>query len=348
MAFAISVLTKEALIAAQEVINAQSQRFPLFSFFEREQYEGEKLEIRIKVVDSEVGRFTTSDGPAHLVRPGTLTTVKVEPLYHRPMIKWTSGDLSLFADWDQVRKMAGPASEALQAQVSRKITESLDDASLGARETMHDMLAGALLGSNTYQVDDQSVTVNYGHPTLTDPGTAWTDAAATIVEDIYASIDEFIQQSDGVPPDTVFYNPRAWSRYFVPNTEFRGFIVANPDLARAFGVKGSPNDMVADNEGTFVDPMFGLQWVPIAGPHIKAGSTAQRWPVNVLAFASLRQDAKRVLEHSMTRDQYNPAATFSWETFEQDEPKGTYSRYSDNGAAVVLIPGRVQLFDAEP
>jgi len=347
MSFAIPLLAKEALIAAQEVINAQSQRFPLFSYFPREQYEGEKLEVRIKVVDSEVGRFTTADGPAHLVKPGSLTTVKVEPLYHRPYLKWTSADLSLFADWDQVRKMAGPASEALQAQVSRKITEALDDASLGARETMHDMLAGALLGSNTYDVDGASQTVNYGHPTLTDPGTTWTDSGATIVEDIYASIDEFIQQSDGVPPDHVFYNPRAWSRYFVPNEEFRSFIVANPDLARAFGVKGPPNEM-ADAEGNMVDPMFGLRWIPIAGPHIKAGSTAQRWPVATLAFASLEQDAKRVLEHAMVRDQYNPTPSFAWETYEQDEPKGTYSRYADNGAAVVLIPGRVQLFNAEP
>lgn len=347
MSFAIPLLAKEALIAAQEVINAQSQRFPLFDFFAREQYEGEKLEIRIKVVDSEVGRYTTADGPAHLVKPGTLTTVKVEPLYHRPMTKWTSGDLSLFADWDKVRKMAGPAMETLQAQVSRKMTETLDDVSLGARETMHDMLAGALLGANSYDVDGLTVTIDYGHPELTDPGTAWTDSGATIVEDIYAAIDEFIQQSDGVAPDTVFYNPRAWSRYFVPNEEFRTFIVASPDLARAFGVRG-PDAEIADVEGILVDPMFHLQWVPIQGPHIKAGASEQRWPVDQLVFASLRADAKRVLEHAMTRDVYNPMPSFMWETFEQDEPKGTYSRYSDNGAAVVLVPGRVQILDVEP
>ncbi len=348
MTFAISVLKKEALIAAQQVIDAQSQRFPLFDYFPREQYEGEKLEIRVKIVESEVGRFTTADGPAHLVRPGTLTTVKVDPLYHRPMVKWTSGDLALFAHWDEVRQMAGPAMEAMQAKVSRKITETLDDVSLGARETMHDMLAGCLLGSNTYDVDGLSVTVSYGHPTLTAPGTAWTDAGATIVEDVYAAQQKFIEQSDGVPADTVFYNSKAWSRYFVRNTEFKEFIKSNEMLARAFGVKGAPNDMIANNEHILTDPIFGMMWVPISGPHVKGGSAADRWPVDKLVFASLRSDAKRVLEHAMVRDLYNPDAAVAWESWEQDEPKGTYSRYSDNGAACVLIPGRVQILDVEP
>jgi hypothetical protein len=163
------------------------------------------------------------------------------------------------------------------------------------------------------------------------------------VADVYAWIDEFTQQSDGVPPDTVFYNPRVWSQYFVQNTEFRTFIAASPSLAEAFGVRGAPNQMVSDNEGTFVDPIFGLRWVPVPGPHVKAGSSGPRWPVDTLVFAALRADAKRVLEHSMVKDQYNPMASFSWETWMQDEPKGTYSRYADNGAAVVLVPGRVQI-----
>lgn len=347
MALNIPVLESEALIAAQKTINAQSNRFPLFDFFPREQYRGEKLKIRVKIVDSEVGRFTTADGPAHLVKPGTLTTVEVEPLYHRPMVKWTSSDLSLFTMFDEVQQTAGPDAEALESRVSRKMTETLDDASLSARETMHDMLAGALLGTNTYDVDGLSITVTYGHPTLTDPGTDWDDAAATIVADIYATQDEFIQQSDGVPADTVFYNPRAWSRYFVGNTDFRTFIIADPGLARSFGIKGAQPEILADNEGVFADPIFGLRWVPIAGPHIKAGTSEQRWPVDQFIFASLGQDAKRVLEHSMSKDLYNPTPDFRWETFDQDEPKGTFSRYSDNGAAVVLIPGRVQILDVE-
>ncbi len=343
MALNISVLEREALIAAQKVINAQSQRFPLFDFFPREQYAGEKLKIRIKIVNSEVGRFTTADGPAHLVRPGTMTTIEVEPLYHRPMKRWSSSDLSLFTAFDEVQETAGPDAEAIESKVSRKMTEDLDDVSLGARETIHDMLAGALLGSNTYDVDGTDVTVSYGHPTLTNPGTAWTNAAATIVSDIYGWIDEFTQQSDGVPPDTVFYNPRTWALYFVQNTEFRGFITASPTLAEAFGVRGAPNAMQADNEGTFPDPIFGLHWVPIAGPHIKAGASAARFSDSTLVFAALQADAKRVLEHSMSKDLYNPDADFNWETFEDDEPKGIFSRYSDNGAANVLVPGRVQI-----
>jgi len=247
MSLAIPVLQSEALIAAQEVINAQSQRFPLFPFFPREQYKGEKLKIRVKIVESEVGRFTTADGPAHLVKPGTLTTIEVEPLYHRPMLKWTSGDLSLFSMYDEVQQTAGPDTEALESRVSRRITEGIDDASLGARETMHDMLAGALLGSNTYDVDGGTVTINYGHPTLTNPGTTWANAGATIVSDVYGWIEEFTQQSDGVPPDTVCYNPRVWWLYFVQQTEFRRFIADSPPLAEAFGVVGAPHQTVSVN-----------------------------------------------------------------------------------------------------
>jgi hypothetical protein len=235
----------------------------------------------------------------------------------------------------------------IEAKVGDKLAAGLVELLNRLRTTFHDAYVGALLGTYQYEISGVTVTVTYGHPALTAPTTDWDDAGATIVADIYGWQQEFLDNSDGAPITHAFYNGRAWSSYFVGNTEFRGFINASPTLAESFGIRGSRGTIVQDGEGTFVDPIFGYVWTNIAGPHVKAGSSADRWPVDRIVFASLNQgdESEPTLQHAMTQDLYNPDAAVNWESFEQDEPKGVYTRAADNGAAVVTIPGRVQTVD---
>lgn len=342
MPFRISLLRIESLITNQEIINARSDRNPLFEFFPRMQYEGNRLKIRVKTVPQIVGELTGLDGPAHQVKPGELKNIWVEPIAHRPYCTWTSAELALFAAWDEVIERGQTPPEAMQVKVAKAMTVKLDDTSRGAFNTVHDVLVGAMLGANTYLIDGQELPVSYGHPTITQPSTSWDDVAATIVPDFADAIDEFMDQNNGVAPDHAFYNRKLWSTAFTRNTEMRTFINGNPDLAKQFGIRGAPNEIVEDAGGQLRDPFQSLIWTTIDGPHTKLGVNQERWPVNTIVLAALDAEVEPVLEHSMTRDLYNPEPTWRWESWDDPEPKATHSRFSDNVAAVVKRPGAVQ------
>lgn len=351
MALSIQSLRSEVLIGAQRVINEQSNQFPLEARFPRRSYDGEDLEIRVRRAEVKVGKYTGADGPAYLVKPGALQRIRVTPLYTRPMHRFSNADLHLFRRWDQVL-MSGGGEQGTDVTIEAgdRLAEIVEEVSLEGREAIHDMLVGALLGTFVYEIDGAEVTVDYGH---TNVGTgivttAWTDAGAAIVTNMHAILDAFKQTSGGVRADTAYYSSRAWAAYFAGNTQMQGFIGADPQLARAFaGVRQGLE--IVDDMQRFIDPLWGLEWVPVDGPHtLQDGTVEERWPTNIIVLTSERQDTKRLLEHSMVRDEYTPGSTWSWETFENVEPKGMFARYADNGAAAIMIPERVQYFDVEP
>jgi hypothetical protein len=347
----IDFLRRENLLAAQgPLMNLQSARYPLERYFERVQGEGDKIQIRVRKIPDIVSPVATPDGPAHLIKDGTLDVIEVNPIRVRPMKKWENSDISLFAQFDEIVQTTSNAmSSPLAAKAARKLRAGLIEILKRIRTTMHDAYAGALLGSYTYRIGLVEVTVDYGHPALTAPTTVWTNAGATIIADVYGWQQEFLDQSDGAPITHAFYNGRAWSKYFVGNTDFQTWLAASPKLAESFGIKGSQPEIVTDGEGTFTDPIFGFTWVNVAGPHIKAGTSQDRWPVEKIAFASLNQgdESEPTLQHAMVQDRYNPEARINWKSWEEDEPERTYTRGADNGAAVVTLPGRVQVVDVE-
>jgi hypothetical protein len=315
MALSIQSLKSEALIAAQRVINQQSTQFPLEQRFSRptKGHDGEELEIRVRRAVVKVGKYTGADGPAYLTKPGELQRIFVTPLYTRPMHRFSNADLNLF-------------------------------------EAMHDMYVGALLGTFDYEIDGATVSVDYGHTNVGSGilTTAWTDPAAKIIENMWKMLYAYMQTSGGVRADTCYYSSEAWSKYWVKNTQFQEYVKANEQLAAGFSGMREAFDVV-DGMQRFVDPMFKLEWVPVDGPHtLQDGTVEDRWPVDRFVLTSERQDVKRLLEHSMVKDDYNPSPIWNWETFRSDEPKGLFARYADNGAASILIPERVQYFDAEP
>ena len=350
MALSIQSLQSESLIAAQKIVNAQSSEFPLEERFPRRSYSGKTLEIRVKNVAVKQGKYTDLDGAAYLTRPGQLTKIRVTPLATRPMGRFSNEDLTLFRAWDQVlMDGGGEQGTAVTIAAGDRLAEFVEETSLEGREAMHAMKVGALLGTFTYEIDGVEVEVDYGHNDLSSIITTnWSDTAALIVTNMYQLVDAYIAASGGVRPTTCYYSSRAFAAYFIKNVEFKGYVAAVPGLAQAFaGVRNGLE--VVDADLRFIDPFWRMEWIPIDGTHVlQSGSSAARWPVNSFTLTSEGIDTKRLLEHSMSKDEYNPNNTWTWETFRQDEPKGMFARYSDQGAANILIPERVQIFDAIP
>jgi hypothetical protein len=350
MTMSIQSLKSEVLIGAQRTINAQSSQFPLEGRFPRRGYDGEELEIRVRSAVVKRGRYTGADGAGYLVRPGALTIIRVKPLSTRPMYRFTNSDLKLFRNWDQViQSGGGEQGNAVVVEAGDKLIDIVTDVSLEGREAIHAMYVGALLGEFEYDIGDATITVDYGHHDLSDNiAVNWSDITATIVDDMAAILYDYLQNSGGIRADTAYYNSGLWSTAFAQNTQIKSIIGADPQLSRAFmGVREGLQ--IVDGDQRFIDPFWGLEWVPIDGPHtLQDDSVVERWPVNRITLTSERQDAKRVLEHSQALDEYTPTPSWMWETFTNKEPKGTFGRYADNGAAAILLPERVQTLDVNP
>jgi hypothetical protein len=347
--FAVSALRREnLLVLARDIItNAQGNRYPLERFFLREQVDGDQIKIPVRKLPHTVGETTSSAGPGHLIREGTLEHIYVDPIYNRPIKEWDNKDIALFAEWDEVAQTKGAPMEALEARIAKKLAKGLAELMAEIRPTMHDMYVGALLGEYIYYLGEAEITVSYNHPTLDPPQTVWTNFAdANIPVDLGLWKQQFLDQSDGQPMTHAFYNSRAWAEYFLQNENFQTYVLNNPELARQFGVEGSVPGIITDNEGTLKDPFANLEWVSISGPHVKNDVSVDRWPVEKIAFAALdTDDDVDLLVHAMIADLYNPDPEPNFETWQQDEPKLTSTRGSDQGAAIVSVPGRVQIAD---
>lgn len=347
--YSIPFLRAQVLAAVQQELDARDANLPLFQFFPREQYDGDEIEIRVRRVEAHRGAFIGADQEAILVRPGLLETIKVGPLFSRHKYRFLNSDVALFRTWTEAQQQSGPATMAVEAKLQRRIVEIQAEVSSYVREAMHAMLAGALQGSWTYDVSGVQRTVNYGLTAIATPGVTWNNAAATIVDDIHAMRSTFRANSHGAEADTVFYHPDVWSTYFLPNTQFRELVREIPGLAQFFtGIRGGGPEPVTERD-EFIDPMFRMRWVPISGQFrdLTTGNLTDRWPVNQLVVASLA-GPQRVLEHSMIRDNYTPSAAPAWAEIMRDEPWEHSLRYSDNGAANVMLHRRVQPWQVAP
>lgn len=340
-------LTREVVIGALEEFKRNSRRYPLFDFWPREQYMGEKLKIFGRRKEPRVGEFTTADGPMHSIAPGAIFELEVEPLYHRPSRDLLASEMALFAAWDEIRQTAGPATDAIEAEVQKKIAEIAGDLFLDQSETMHDALAQALQGTGSYVIDGVATPVDYGLTPLTQPSVTWENASATIIKDVWQMKQEFIENA-GVPADTIFYNPKDWAEYFVGNTDFLNYVKANEGLAAMFAGQ-APSDAWIGENLAFVDPIWGMLWVPIEGPHLNiSGSSVDRWDHKLLTVAALRgEDGGEVLEHAMVRDQYTPRPEPEVEIWDGKDPKVTHVRRADNVAAAIKDRTRVQTWRVE-
>lgn len=349
----VPFLSREALIAAQLVIDPRDSLRVLLPFFERRQHDGRFLQSRTRRRQPGDNRFTDLGGKAVPVRRGTLTGQIHAPLGIRLSDHISADEVAYFRLWDEVA-MRGPrdgAEQAGLAEAMRRLMTFVSDLTEDAREMRHVVCAGALQGGYTFEQDGVAQTVDFGLPTLTNPGTSWANAAATIRANILGWIEEFQTQSDGHPPTHVFYNPEIHSAYFVGNTDWNNIVKSIPSLARGLlgstGGAGSDPGVTLNNyvTGEFVDPLFNLTWVPIRGKFLKhsTGAMTDRWAKTKLVFAALGDPINRVMEWGMIADEYNPAPQINFETETHINPKGMTAYAYDNGGAIILRPERVQV-----
>jgi hypothetical protein len=336
------MLEHEFLIGFEQKINERSTRFPLLDLFPREMYPGKRITFRGRVVELEAGRWTGLNGPAHQVKYGELDDLTVMPVAHRPYDEWDSDELVLFAEWWDIKVKGGTPPQSMDADVASKVAQKVQDITWNGQEAAHDLLVGALLGQLEFEFDDETKVISLGHPTVDSPATSWDDPDAPIISDLALMADQFIDQNHGVEPDTIVMNRKLYSQAFVGNTDMRPFIQGNPNASLQFGVGGTPNAMAENKAGDVVPGFQGYTWITVDGPHIKGGSTEERWPVNTISFCSLNQGVESVLEWAMTRNEYNSTPGPKWETWMEKEPKKTKTRRSDNCAPVVKRHGAVQ------
>lgn len=353
----VPFLTREALIAAHMVIDPRDMLRPLLPFFRRRPHDGRYLQSRTRKRKPGDNRFVDLGGKAIPVRRGTLEGQVHSPLVIKLEAHISADEVAYFRKWDEVaaRGPGDMAEEAGLAEAVRRLMTFVEELTDDAREMRHVICAGALQGGYTFEQDGVSQTVDFSLPTLTNPGTAWDQAGATIVADIRGWIEEFQDQSEGHPPTHVFYNPAINSNYLTQNTEWNTIVKSIPSLARGLlgsvGGQGSDPGAVLNSyvTGEFVDPMFGLQWVPIRGKYLKhsTGTLTERWPVNKLTLAALATGPEAVMEWGMLETAYNPTPGINFDTEETRNPIGMIGRCYDNGAALILRPERVQTVDVD-
>lgn len=347
----VPYLSAEVLIAAMNVIDARQKMRPLFQFFQKELYDGERLEIRTERRAAGIAPAVGVDGRAIPVRRSDLVVQLVKPLAHRFIDKLTTADLTLFRDADQVQKVKGmDPLDPIISRANRRILSLLSALTDDGLESEHRLMEQALQGEIAYRIDGADVTVNYNLTALTQVGTSWANAAAKVIEDIHAAIEEFQTNSLGHPPTHVFYNPKVYANYLAKNTQWTTYVKQVPALSRGFvGSTGGTGDQAGDPlvdyaSGAFRDAYFGMIWVPIRGVRLDYdGASADRWPVSKLVLASLGTDANSVLEWSMLNDEHqNGSRDWVSEVFRDNEPKATQIRAAHNGAAVIKVRERVQ------
>jgi hypothetical protein len=289
--YSLPYLEAEALIAAMRVFNEQDQSRPMLQLFQRQAAPADLIKIRRLTRKAGQVRHTSVGGRAMPVERGELKEDYYSPSYIKLKDHITMEDMKLFAAAASAQGAndVGPLAKSRITAANERIREIALNLAEDIAEERHRLCCEAMLGQVTYTVGDGgSQTVDYGLTAITSPGTDWDNAGATIVSDLYGFINEFRNaNAKGLAPDTVFYGEDLYADCFVGNTEWNTFKKENPEYAIGFlRVAGGRNE--ADTNGTFVDRVFGLNWVKVEGSYRDLnGAIQKRWPSNKLAFARI-------------------------------------------------------------
>lgn len=358
----IPYFAKEALIAVMKRMDERDMMRPLLRLFPRQPHEGDLIKVRKHKRRPGQVRHTSIGGKAMPVRRGTLDEIEYRPSNIKLWDFITEADLELFARAEEAQSLseATPSGRAALARANQRIVEIAQNLRDDNAEERHRLMCGALQGSVTYRMgDDQSdTTVSYGLTSLSAPGTDWSDAGANIIDDILGWYEEFRDNNSlGLAPTHVFYDPKAYLAYMQNNTEFQTWKKQNEEQARGFLGMGGFRE--ADWLGR-INTLMGLRWVPIEGTYQNLSDSAtDRWATDKLVFAHFDETAARdafemgggngFYEWGMNlRALSQPTADVHIETKmpqQGDDVKVIKVTSFDNGLPVLLEPELVQPVD---
>ena len=339
----IGYLESEALIAVMRDQDVRDMQRPALSLFQRRAHRGAKLTVRRFNRRPGQLRHTTIGGDSVPVREGAWSEAYYEPSFLKVHKDLNAEDVALFTDADTSQ----PRSEVMEdanARIADLATYLREDNA----EERNRMCLGALRDALTYRPKGQSsdVSVSYSLNALTAPSTAWNTAGALIPSDMMGWIKDYRDNNTkGLPPTHVFYNPDLYNTAFQGNTEWAAYKQANPGLAQGFlGIAGGTRE--ADNLGV-LDPLWGLTWVPITGSYVDlADVTQDRWPVSKLSFARIEDNGQSMFEWGMLRDPFhNPQADYNVELLTPQHGRAVKvarATLFDNGLPVIKDPQMVQ------
>lgn len=344
---AIPFLAAEELAGAGDVLGEKLTMHPLDQLFPRIVHDGPSIEFRLRVMSAYAADNVGADAPANQAKSHDIRVINGEPLNWREARHLTNSEVSFFRRYDQLKK-TNMLTGTHQSRRGQILTDVAREAMMPVKEGAHRLKAEALQGSVTYRLGGVNTTTSYGLTALTKVGTAWSNAAAPIVTDVYELMDEF-ETNANVPPDTVIFNPRIWSQYFAGNTEFTTYVKQSPRMAEAFlGQGGGIRPMQQIARAPFT--MFGMVWVPVWGSYVdRDGATQARWPLDKLTMLALNAgDGQQVLEWGSVRDEYCPEGQGRYRTRTEDNPIRYAAEYADNGIPIIRIQERVQTVDLTP
>lgn len=292
--FALPYFEVEMVIAAIMRRDVRDMAHVLFNLFPRVGQRTPKIKIRYMTRSPAQVRHTTWGGRAVPVERGKIQERFAEPAVLKVFDLITMEDVTLFAAAadalanNQIDGVGGAAIEEANDRIRQMSADLGDDIA----EERHRLMVGACLGEVELIVYDgtEAITVDYGLTAITPPSTAWSDANATIVQDMEAAIQAFRNNNPrGLSPTHVLYNPGIYSSYFVGNDQWQEYVKLIPQMAQGFmRVPGGRNPF--EIVGDVSENLFGLQWVKVEGTYQKRDAATNsltptaRWPVNRLTL----------------------------------------------------------------
>ena len=294
-AHSIPYFEKEALVAVMRRMDARDNLRPLLRLFPRQAHEGDLIKVRKHKRRPGQVRHTSIGGRAMPVRRGSLDEIEYRGTNLKLWDYITEPDFELFARAEDAitSDRPTPSGAAALARANRRIEEIAQNLRDDNAEERHRLMCGALQGSISYYVggDTTPRTESYGLTSLTAPGTDWSAVGATIVSDIMGWYEEFQGNNTlGLAPNVVFYNPLATRIYLQKNTEFQTWKKQNEgQVLGFFGLAGGNREF--DFLG-HIKELMGLRWIPIEGTYQNLSDTATtRWATDKLVFAHVSMEA---------------------------------------------------------
>lgn len=342
---------KGELAGFRDVLHEKLRLHPLDQLFPDEVHEGTGIDVDVEVHSTFAADPTDRGEPSPYASPNAFRTIRAEPVQIRNARPLSNKEVSFFRGLGELGQVSG-LTGSLATKRARKITDLTRKVVLPVEERRHAMQAEALQGSVSLRIGGVVQAFSYGINDLTvAAGTPdWSNAAATIVQDIYKIADEF-EVAGNVRADTVIFDKRMFGEYFIKNTEWKALVDKNEGMAKAFqGFFQADGDLRAMVAPTRPFQMFDMTWIPVSGSYIdKLGATNQRWNLKKLALLALDAgDGQRVLEWASNQDEYNPAGLPAMRDWTQQDPIAHKVEYSLNGVPMIYIKERVQVVTIEP
>lgn len=334
----IEELSYGYLQGAVERFSRANRKYSLEPLFPEETKPGTKWKIEVISAGRGRGLVKHLSAPTSLVNADWAYDIDCSPTHYGEKLEVTDEELTTL-------RAIGTTSQIDRARVVLPKVQKL----VHRWRALRQYLCAQMLGNGSITLNENRVitTIDYQIPTLT-PGASWALAGTDIPTVMQAWIGEF-QQTNGVPPRYVLFDPSTIKPYWLQNTAMQTWL----GRMRRETVESFFASMM-DPWGAYVDNLFNLVWIPITDSYETTdGDTTtltKYWPTDILTFIAEPQEGEEVLKwrKSNTQQTDGTGGPVS-DSIVLEEPKATtYVRVHANGIPALLTEGRIMRVDVTP